>query len=265
LAVLGAGLGGCDSAAQKRAAEQESLIPFLTFGDTPQSAVADMNDQFDAGKRLRGILLVSNAPFGGEDVYVRGYAKALGAIAGEPADPDVGVRAAAARALSMHGGPEHVPLIVPLLDPKGDRQARLAAARALQRLHNPAAAVLPLIAATVAEKEPDAEVRAEACTALGQYAEARVVQALIGGVDDDQLAVNVAARGALKTLTGQDFGDNKRAWVEWAGKTGNLFAAQSQYRYPAFKRSMDLIEYLPLVAPPPNEEPGIPRGMTPVG
>ena len=86
--------------------------------------------------------------------------------------------------------------------------------RALQRLHSPAA--IPALVKLVEEpNEPEAMVRAAAADALGQYADARVLEALIAALRDRDLAVNEAARRSLQTLTGQDFGQNFRAWVAW--------------------------------------------------
>ncbi|MGQ0626624.1 MAG: hypothetical protein ACT4PL_00805, partial [Phycisphaerales bacterium] len=95
--VLVAGLAGCDAAAVKRAEQSDSLISYFSLTARPVDAVRDMNDPFDAGKRLRGMLLLANAPFGGVVVYVTGYVKALGGFEGEPADTVSGVRAIAAR------------------------------------------------------------------------------------------------------------------------------------------------------------------------
>ena len=251
---------GCDQAARNRAEQSESIFGAFVTTPRPVDAVMEMNDPFDPGKRLRGMLLIANAPFGGEEVYVKGYAKALGGIDGEPADTDPGVRAVAARALALHGGPEHVPLMLPLVSGKRERVERLEGVRALQRLHSPKA-VDPLIDATDPRKEPEHEVRAEACTALGQYAETRVLQALIRGVDDDQLVVNRAAEKSLTILTGQELGDDRRAWLAWLEVTKEPFALRRPYFYPVFARDKTWIEYLPFVQPPPNEKTAKPAGM----
>ncbi len=267
-------VGACDSSTNKRIADSDSIFGIIPGPSRPIDAVRDMADPFDPGKRLRGMLLIANAPFGGEEPYVKYYLSALGGIDGQPADKDPGVRAVAARAVALHGKPEHVRLILPLLDPKRDRVERLEAARALQRLHNDIA-IDPLIKATRPPRvdpnlarrddnqsgEPEADIRAEACIALGQYPQNKVLQALITAVDDDQLLVNRAAQNSLKILTGEDFGDDKRKWLGWLEGTKTPFAGQKPYFYPIFQRDKTWVEYLPFVSPPPNEIPGRPIGI----
>lgn len=248
--------GGCERNAQQAAAQSNSIFG-LFAPPKPIDAARDMVDPFDPDKRFRGTNLIANAPFGGEDVYLRIYEDQVAN------DPDLGVRAVAANALALHGGPEHAPMIAPLLAPENDVLVRLEAARALQRLHNPG--VVPaLIAAAAPRTEPDARVRAEACVALGQYAENRVLQALVAGVDDDALVVNTAARRSLFVLTGQDFGDDQRAWLTFIRDTPNPFAQRGEYLYPVFSRDKYWYEYIPLIPPPPNETPAAPAGMTPL-
>lgn len=245
---------GCDSGQKQRVEESNSILGFL--GETkPADAARDMVNPYDADKRFRGTTLIANAPFGGEDVYVKLYAEMV------KSDPDVGVRAVAARALALHGGPEHAESIARLLKEK-ERLPRLEAARALQRLHNPKV-IDDLVTAVDYRKEFDAEVRAQAAIALGQYAENKVVQALIAAVDDDSLSVSRAARGSLKTLTGEDLGEDIKPWLAWFNQTKTPFAGRTQYVYPVFSREKYWVEYLPFVQPPPNEIASVPAGMSP--
>lgn len=265
---MGGCLCGCESAALKKIEQSESIL--AAFGETtPKEAFMAMEDPHDADRRMRGTALIAAAPFGGVDGYVKLYADKV------QNDPDMGVRAVAARALGLHGQPEHALLIVPLLK-NPDRNVRLEAVRALQRLHNPAV-VEALIDSSQLERvaenrsgvvrrgEGDIQVRAEACTALGQYAEIRVINALIEAVDDDHLVVNKAARASLKTLTGQDFGDERRPWVTWLKGASEPFAGGTPYVYPAFNRGKFWYEYIPFVPPPPNEEVASPAGYAQAG
>ncbi len=257
-------LAGCEADSLKKVEQGESVFAFLT-PVSPVEAAQAMVDPYDADKRFRGTAMIAHAPFGGEDVYVKIYADHV------QNDTDMGVRAVSARALGLHGKPEHAPLIAPLLK-SPDRTVRLEAARALQRLHNPAV-VDALVEAAAAERlvrgpepsrtgEVDAQVRAEACTALGQYAQPKVLNALIDGVDDDQLVVNKAARESLKVLTGQDFGEDRRAWLTWLKGTPNPFAMRGEYTYPAFSRDKRWFEHIPFVPPPPNEVASTPAGLS---
>lgn len=256
-ALLGlAGLAGCESATTRRIADSESILA-ASAPQTPLDAAREMIDQYDADKRFRGTLLVSNAPWGGEDVYLAVYVDQV------QNDPDMGVRAVAAWALARHGKPEHAELIVPLLDPKNDPFVRLTAARSLQRLHNPKV-IDALLKSTEPDTESDPRVRAAACTALGQYAQTRVLQGLIRATDDDALSVNTAALASLKTLTGQDLPADPVEWVKWLRDNKTPFANRGTYTYPAFERDNYWYEYIPFVAAPPNEKPGEPAGYSPL-
>lgn len=252
-----AALTGCDGIDTKRMAEGESI--FAGFAQpTPAQAAVWSQDPYDPDKRYRGTNMLANAPFGSEDVYVRMYRMKLGAPPADKPDEDLGVRGVAARALGMHGDPADTRLIIPLLKEK-DRRVRLEAVRALQRLHNPEAidALLPLVDDA---KEPDKDVRAEAASALGQYAQPRVLQALISALGDDDLLVTRATVSSLRTLTGQNFGEDQAAWTTWARNTSDPFAGRTAYVYPVFNRDKIWWEYIPLWPPPPNEVAGQPAG-----
>ncbi|MCW5776265.1 MAG: HEAT repeat domain-containing protein [Phycisphaeraceae bacterium] len=230
---------------------------------SPEQAARMAIDPYEADNRYRGTMLLANSWFGGEPIYVELYADHLD-------DDDANVRVAAVRAIGIHGSPDHVPKVVALLSDPDDR-VRLEAARTLQRLHNPVA-VGPLIdhirepepTRGVFDGEADARVRAEAAHALGQYADPRVLQPLIAALDDRNLAVNTAALHSLRTLTGEDHGFDRRAWLTWFNQTSSPFAGRTAYVYPVFNRDRTLIEFLPFVPPPPNEPQSTPVGMRPV-
>lgn len=255
LALATAGLltaAGCEALKPKQNVKGESI--FENFAPpTPQQAAAWAVDPYSPDKRFRGMLLIANAPWGGERVYVDMYVAAL-------KDSDPSVRAVAVRALALHGEPEHVPLILEQLkDP--DRLLRWEAVRALQRLHNPVA-ITPLIARLDIKNEMEAEVRAASAIALGQYDEGKVVDALISALDDRDLAVNDAARASLKILTGQDLGYDVREWVAWTkANSANLFAQRGTYEYPVFYRDKIWYEYFWPFGQIPNEVAAAPVGM----
>lgn len=219
---------------------------------TPGQATAWALDAENADRRYQGTLLLANAPFAGEEVYLELFIDHLD-------DPDAAVRSAAARGLAHHGRPEHVPLLIAAL---GDSEelVRTEAARALQRVHNPVA-VRALIDRLSEEREESREVRALCAQALGQYAEPRVLAALASSLRDSSLAVNRGALESLRALTGQDFGLNQRAWLEFIGGAGDPFAHQLAYEYPRFERDKRWVEYIPLVPGAPNEPAAQPVGM----
>lgn len=235
------------------AQDAESVFALLQL-PTPAQAARDAADPYDPGKRYRGTVLLANAPFGGEDVYLRLYVARL-----EEPDPDPAVRAVAALALGMHGGPEHVPLLLRFIDDE-DRLVRHSVTRALQRLHN-ADAVRPLLERLDPRREDERDVRAEAADALAQYPSREVLQGLIGALDDDQLAVSTIAERSLRTLTGQDLGPEPATWLAWAEEASNPFEGQQAYIYPVFRRDRSILEYLPFWPPPPNEIAASPAGF----
>ncbi len=259
LLTLGA---GCDTLESARGA---TSILQLAQGPTPTQAVEWALDKYDPNNRYRGTMYLATKPWGGGPEYLQLYVDAI-------ADDDAGVRSAGVRGLALHGGPEHVPLIIETLkDP--DTIVRIDSARALQRIHSPLA-IEPLLIAIqevrVEQTEPERVeveeselVRAEAADALGQYAEPRVVDALIAILSDSNLGVNDATRRSLRTLTGQDFDLDISAWVDWVRGNDDLFAARSAYVYPAFWRERRIVEYLPFVPQPPVEEASIPVGFPP--
>ncbi len=242
---------GCQTGSSGAKADTRSVVTLFS-PPTPQQAAAWAVDPYDADKRQRGLLLLANAPWGGEDVYVDLYEAAL-------TDADAGVRVSAIKALGLHGRPEHAPMIAAELGEE-DRLVRWGAARALQRIHNPE--VVPaLIERLDPATEADFDVRAAAATALGQYAQNRVLDALVGALNDPNLLVNRAAEGSLRTLTGRDFGEDVRAWVAWTAESDAPFADRKPYEYPVFNRDRTFLEWIVPFMEPPNEVAAAPAGM----
>jgi hypothetical protein len=250
-------VSGCDTTGNMRPGSESVLDLFAE--PSPAEAAADAVDRYDSDKRYRGTLRLGMASFASEPVYMRLFIDNM-------KDQDATVRTAATRAVANHGGPEHVPLLVGALKDE-DTLVRLEAARGLQRIYNPVA-IDPLLGAIKGPENPEdfssedeVAIRAEAAHALGQYKEPKVVQALIAELQDENLAVNRNTLESLRTLTGQDFGFDKRGWLEWYEGSKDVFAAGKPYVYPIYRRSKSWYEYLPFVPPPPNEEPATPAGM----
>jgi len=258
LALLAVASGaGCELNVKPGA---QSIFDAFQETYTQSELVAMSMDEYDANNRYVGTLGLATLPFAGEPLYVMQFVA-------NSRDADAAVRVAAIRGLGMHGDPSHVPILVGSLADK-DRLVRLEAARGLQRLHNDAA-IDPLIVAmrepdtrnTKLQAEPEAEVRAQAAHALGQYAARKVLQALIAGLDDADLSVNRASLSSLRTLTGQDLGIDRAAWLAWLDQTSEPFAGRSVYYYPVFHRDKTFFEHLPFVPAPPNETPAPPAGL----
>lgn len=242
-------LGGCDLEPRP---EAEGLFDYAFSGPTPLQAAEMAENRYDANDRYRGTLLLANASFASEPVYLSLFERRI-------TDEDPSVRTAGARGLANHGQGRHIPMLIAALSDE-DALVRREAARGLQRLHGDEA-VGPLLRALKKSLEPERDVRIEAATALGQYPLTTVLDGLIGALDDPQLAVNRAALNSLRTLTGQDFGLSRAEWARWQQATADPFAQRRPYIYPVFKRGRFLYEYLPFVPRPPNETPGAPTGM----
>jgi len=238
---------------------QDSILAAFqgpSIGDAALMAV----DPYSADNRYKGTLIIGSQPFAGEELYMRLFLENVN-------DPDPRVRVASMRAIANHGRPEQAPLLIEGLS-HPDPFVRVEAARGLQRLYN-TQAIDPLV---IASREPDLEkpdvpaeasaaVRVEAVDALGQYADDRAMQALIAALNDSDLAVNRTAQNSLRTLTGQDFALNQRAWLDWYGEAKSPFANRSVYEYNAFARGKKWYEYLPFVPSPPNEPTSSPNGF----
>ncbi|MFA9478672.1 HEAT repeat domain-containing protein [Phycisphaerales bacterium AB-hyl4] len=219
-------LVGCQSARQRPASDQPHWLADLLpgFGEPTAGQIArDAFYVYSPDRRREAVDRLSAAPFGGEPVYVRMYRLLID-------DPDASVRASCVKALGLHGSPADVRRILPMLEEDASF-VRWEAAKALQKLHDPAA-VSPLAAAV--QNDEDADVRQDAARALGQYRTSTAFQSLVGALHDTNHGVARAARDALITLTGEDQGTEARDWLSWAadrrGRDG-LFANARQYTY----------------------------------
>jgi len=220
---------------------------------TPIEAVNMTFDREDADRRREGINWLSGSPFGGEPDYVDLYRLFFN-------DPDASVRAAAARALGMHGTGEDANLLVVLL--KDDNAyTRWQAARALRMIHNPVAAT-PLIALLGDETELDADVRQAAAEALGQYANDAVFNALVRTLEDRNYAVIAAAQNSLVTLTGHDAGDDPRDWLAWSEENpAATFQGQQVYTYMPYDEPESFRESLRFWREHQGAQPQEPTGI----
>ena len=246
------------------------LLPACVFDDfkdlgesitpkTPTQAATDALDPYNPDLRREGVVLLSNAPFGGADVYLDMYRNYV------EHETDPLVRAASITALGRHGTAEDALLIAPWMSMSvtESQNVRWVAAKALQRLHNPEV-VEPLIDVLVKSTETDGETKAAAAVALGQYPQDRVFQSLMVALDDRRLSVNVDAAQSLATLTGQSFGMDRVAWQRWYDglkDKSSLFADKQDYFYPTYKRDKLWFEYITFWIQQNYETPSQPTGL----
>jgi hypothetical protein len=228
-----------------------TINDFLNPNPTPAEAVRLSVDEADADERRRGISLLASSYFGGEPEYVELYRLIA-------TDPDPTVRAACIKALGLHGSVEDVPRLIEALG-DADASVRWEAAKALQKIHDPQA-VRPLIEAM--QQDPDSDVRMASAIALGQYPQPGVFTALVGALSDRAFGVVDSARTSLVLLTGQDFGYNGRAWLDWsAPRGGNLFQDQQPYTYKPFEKPRGFFDWIAFWSPRQDTSPRRPKGL----
>lgn len=245
------GCAAIEDLGYQRNPNSESILDILQR-PPPDQAVRWALDPHNADNRYRGVSLLAESTFAGEDVYLELFSDLA-------SDPDSAVRAAAIRGLANHGRPEHAAIVARALTDESDL-VRLEAARAAQRIHNPI--IVPALFGRLdPQTEREHDVRGAVAHALGQYAEPRVLDQLVAALRDPSLTVNRHAAEALTVLTGADFGLDPIAWLEFVRETDQPFAEASRYRYQTFERGMRLVEYIPLYPPPPSDPPAEPIGL----
>lgn len=222
------------------------------FPPSPAEAGRWAVDDSDPENQRRGVLMLGNADFGGEAVYVNLYRLYIE----ENSDPVV--KSTAIQALARHAEPGDALLIARQLESKVE-QVRVAAAKGLQRVHNPA--VADTLWKKLINEDEAAAVRVELAIALGQYPIRDVFEALCGALDDRELAINLAAADSLRLMTGADFGLEAGLWRSWADANPGGLRATVPYYYPTFERNLGFGDYLMFWAIPTFEQPGVPAGM----
>lgn len=93
------------------------------------------------------------------------------------------------------------------------RRAARAAARALAEVHP--GAVVERLAPIAQDADGKKDARMLAIDALGETREPLAVAALIPVLSDKSSEIGAAARGALTTVTRQDFGTDAKKWETW--------------------------------------------------
>ncbi len=247
--AAGWALVGCATIGDDLSNLGEALMPM-----TPYQAGLLMVDPHDPDNRRRGTVLIANSPFGGTDAYVAVYRDRT------LHERNPLAKAASIRALGRYGEPDDAPAIAASLE-ADNFQVRWESAKALQRIHNPA--VIPALVAVFRRKDEHPDILVAAASALGQYPQDRVFQALLGALDAPELAVNVAARRSLQTLTGEDLGPDPTDWLRWYNSTEKPFAGRLEYHYPTYQRQRSWLEKLAFWSSKPFEEPAVPAGLRP--
>lgn len=241
-------VAGCQTISQDMGEIGDSIVP-----KTPQVAARMMVDPYDPDNRRKGTVLIANSPFGGADAYVAMYRDRV------VNESNPLVKAASITALGRYGKPSDAPAIAECLADDNE-VVRWEAAKALQRLHNPAVATDLLKVMRTRNEHRD--VRIAAAIALGQYKQDRVFQGLVWALDVRELAINAASAESLTVLTGQEFGFDANAWLQWYNATDAPFHGGKEYKYPTYRRDESFLEKLAFWSNKAYEEPASPAGLT---
>ena len=224
------------------------VVSPLIDTESPAETARAMFDATDPDRRRRAIVRTADAPWGGDEKYVRLYRMMLGSFDESPdaegaPDPDPTVQAAAIQALGRHGEPSDAKLIAPRLD-SDSTFVRWEAAKALQRLHDPAPPVVRGLIERVTQDE-DVDVRLASATALGQYPRPDVFDVLVAALSDEDYSVRHAARGSLATLTGTDQGPEASDWLDWASQhRDDMFAESDTFTYETYQPPRSMFDTL---------------------
>ena len=240
-------LARCDSMSSDFASLSSSFSP-----PTPAQAAQWALDPYDAENQRRGTVLLANAPWGGSPAYLSMYRLYVE----DNADPLV--KASALDALARHGEVSDADLISKQLQNK-NIQVKVAAAKALQRIHDPK--VTAVLCSRGTDENEESSVRIEVAIALGQYAADDSFQALCAMIDQRELAVNLAANDSLRLLTDHDFALDRRLWLSWYRANKTPFRKELQYLYPTYQREKGFWDHITFWAPLTFEKPGVPVGM----
>ena len=175
-------------------------------GKTPIADVARMENPRSADERRKGIARLATRDFAQEPLYTRRYRQIA------QGDADATVRAAAIRALNASRDKSAVPVFIAALGDESDL-VRLQAAKALSNIPDPAAAD-PLVR-VLGNRAETRDVRIAASEALRHYRNPEVARVLAGTVGGRDFSIAWQSRWSLKILTGNDYGYDERAWLEY--------------------------------------------------
>jgi HEAT repeat protein len=97
--------------------------------------------------------------------------------------------------------------------PDPDAEVRLAICASWGRVGGDEARAM---LASALANDTDGDVRVQAAQSLGEFNHSGNMQALAAALEDSNIAVQHAAMQSMKSVTGQDFGEDAKAWQEYA-------------------------------------------------
>lgn len=193
--------------------------------------VALESDQAD--ERRRAVEAISDKP----EATTEWVIMAFDSIARTDVDPTV--RVAALRGLGKSAGPSTVPTLVKLLKPgdpppdvhRAPPVVRWEAALLLRDISRAgkidsvqSEEVISVLLAR-ADTDDDRNVRIAAIEGLGSFKDQRVLAGLVLALKERDFAIQSAAEGSLRDLTGQSHNYDADEWAKWISGTNDPFAA----------------------------------------
>jgi len=155
-------------------------------------------------------------------VALGGMGKQEGVVASlirvlEDEDEDAGVRMGAAIALMQIGedATDSIPVLIQVLLDEDDAVLSPLAAQALGQIGPDKPEVLSALIQALEEEW--SFVRKDAAETLGQLGPraTEAIPSLINALGDEERLVRDATAEALRAITGQDFGEDAKAWQDW--------------------------------------------------
>ncbi len=183
------------------------LIPRLMGAinkTTPEEAASNLFNVTSPDERRDAIAYLQTKPYGHQPPYMKAYEILT-------TDPHPMVRGQAMLALGTSHQADAVSYLIKGLNDSNADVRRDSAVGLTQTYTDDA--IAPLIEHV--KGDVDAAVRINCARALKSAATAESAQALIAALSDRDVAVVAAAVGSLKTISGQYYGDDRKAWQAW--------------------------------------------------
>jgi hypothetical protein len=194
--------------------DQIQRVYYWISGNSPFDAAKNLLDPTFPDRRRKAIVYLAKREWGREPPYTTYYVEM------SKTDAEPLVRSMALRALNRARADKQTAQYIKSLEDTSER-VRLEAAKALANMPDEKA-MEPLINHLKAPQE-DVDVRIACADALRQYKNLQSAQALIGMLRERNFGIAWQSRWTLKLMTGQDYGYEPAAWLQYLGSKEKPF------------------------------------------